>query len=163
MKRIVGILMFFSVLSGMVSCAARQPSVHELTPHQHKYPFTEVIGDYHLRLVVDHVEGEMFFLFVDISESLIKLVRLERIRGQVLLPDGTIKEENFRPTRLSSHKHIRKKHLQRRSRLAGIYIVQADWLKTSPKFELQVSVPFEGRKYELTFHYEMPSISKPSN
>lgn len=163
MTRLNWILTISLAWLGITSCAARQPSVHETTPHEHKHPFTEVIGDYHLRLVVDHDEGKMALLFEDIKEEPARLVHLEWIYGRVLLPDGAVKDVYFKPTRPMRHKFIHKHHRHMRFRLAGTYVVQTDWLKSNPRFELQVPLLFKGKEYKLIYNYEMPSSAGPSD
>lgn len=164
--RKISIWMSFFLLSLTLGCAPQaKQQVTEPAPHPHDYPFTEVIGDYHLRLVVDHADGEMALVFEDISEKPIKLVGFQRIKGEVTLPDGTVKEEIFRAVKTSTHSrhwtHKRAHPVVSKKRLVGIFTAGPEWIKTTPKFALEVIVPFKGRDYQLAFQYEAPAGKVP--
>ena len=62
----------FSLILGCMS-GRKKEAIH-YSPHTHKYPFTEVMGDYHVRLDVDHANEEMLLIFEDISERKVKLL-----------------------------------------------------------------------------------------
>lgn len=146
------------LIFAMASCAPQQPTVHEITPHEHLYPNTEVLGDYHLRLVVDHNQGKLFLIFEDISEYPVRPVKnLTKIVGTAKLPDGSVKELTFTPTEPPGHKLIHGFH--QHARYAGLYISQADWARRTNNFKLTVIVPFHGREYELSYDYDAKSIS----
>jgi len=145
---VIGIILWIA------GCASEKPkTAHEATPHEHKYPFTKVMGDYHAQLVVDHDKGQMFLLFTDITEEPVKLLRLESIYGGATLPDGTKRDVAFRSTEPLSHKFIHKYHSHMIHRRAGTYIAESDWVKINRAFDLQVTIPFEGRSYDMTYNY----------
>jgi len=83
------IVMAFS-LSLIPGCTSggKKEAIH-YPPHTHKYPFTQTMGDYHVRLDVDHTNEKMLLIFEDISERPVKLVNLRSIRGEIITPDGT--------------------------------------------------------------------------
>lgn len=134
----------------MLGCATdKKVKETHVPPHPHYYPFTEVLGEkYHVRLLVDHQTGEVALVFEDISEKPIKLLRLRRIKGKAMLPDGTVKEEIFRAVKVFDHSHWthRRAHPTFRSkkRWAGNFTNSAEWVKRTPKFKLQVAFPFQG-------------------
>jgi hypothetical protein len=129
-------LIFIFIATG---CATdeRQNVTHQIETHPHKYPFTEVMDDYHARLKVDHIDGKMFLIFENISEKPTKLIELRRIRGEVILPNGIVKDEIFSPIRTLFYRSQRRR--------ASTYVAQDEWLKTTPSFILKVNVPFEGK------------------
>jgi hypothetical protein len=138
-----------------MGCAPQQ-TAQEIAPQPTEYPFTQVMGDYYVRLVVDHVEGEMFLLFENVKEEPVELLRLEGIESEATLPDGAIRREIFQPTEALEHKFIHRYHRHLAERLACCYMVKADWLKTTPNFDLKVKVPFEGQMYDLEYEYRQP-------
>jgi hypothetical protein len=159
-KRISIIVSLIFVLVGAGCATEKKVKATHVPPHPHHYPFTEVLDDYHVRLVVDHNSGEMALIFVDISEKAVKVVRVQRIMGKATLPHGRVIEETFR-----SEKHPGEKYKTRRSRfkkrLAGMFTAQAEWVKTTPKFGLTVLFPFKGTDRQLTFNYEVPGGEIP--
>lgn len=168
MTRKIGVLISFIVVLLALGCAPqtkREATKH--ASHPHYYPYTEVMGDYHLRLVVSHADGKMALVFEDIAEKPIKLVRLERIKGEVTLPDGTAREEIFRPVDASGHgshwSHRRPHPGVSKKRIAGIFTTSAEWIKETSKFSLDVTVPFKGSDHQLTFQYEAPGGEIPSH
>jgi hypothetical protein len=149
----------FTVLVILITgsgCAVeeKQRIIQKPEPHPHRYPFTEVTGNYHVRLEVDHAKGKMLLLFEDISEEPVRLLRLKRIKGKVVLPDGIVKIETFRPW-----PHLHRKRTLRRG--AGRYVARGKWIKTTPAFILNVKVHLKGHAYELTFNYEIPGGKIP--
>jgi hypothetical protein len=150
-----GVFLFMFFIFILLSCASnkeqkatRQPETEYIVT-DHKYPFTEVMGDYHIVLIVDHAEGKMSLVTTDISEKPVTLLHLHSIKGEVLFPDGTVKEVIFRPSPPIIHKHVK-------GRWAGEYIEYGEWLKTTPDFTLHLVIPFKGQKYEITFDYKVP-------
>ena len=147
------ISLLFIIIAMGCAIGERQDITHQIETHPHKYPFTEVINDYHVRLEVDHMGGKMFLIFENISEKPTKLLELRRIRAEVILPDGTVKDEIFRPIRTLFYKSQRRR--------ASTYVAQDEWLKTTPNFVLKVKVPFEGKDYELIYNYTAPGGEIP--
>ncbi|MEW6569757.1 MAG: hypothetical protein AB1390_01075 [Nitrospirota bacterium] len=145
-------LTFIILVTGCATEESRNVT-HQIERHPHAYPFTEVMDDYHVRLEVDHMEGKMFLIFEDISEKPTKLLELKRIKGELTLPDGTVRNKTFRP--------IRTLFYRPQTRRASTYVVQDEWLKTTPNFILKVEVPFEGKDYELIFNYTVPGGEIP--
>jgi hypothetical protein len=142
-------LVFLVALMGCASGEKNEPEDYHQLPHSHMIPFTEVMGDYHVRLEVQHKWERMLLIFEDITEDPVKLVDLRSIKGEVTMPDNTVTEVLFLPERsLSSKNYFR--------RLAGIYVNHGEWLKTTPAFTLHVNIPFEGEGYHLTFDYKAP-------
>ncbi len=128
--------------------------------HSHYYPFTKVMGDHHLRLVVDHAYGKMALVFEDIAERPVKPVRLDRINAKIVLPDGTVKEQMFRP-RTTPGKRYYNNRYGTHSNKRGRYVARGDWIKESSKFDVDVVVPFKGEEHRLTFQYEAPGGELP--
>jgi len=145
-------LFFILIVIGCVT-EGRQDVAHQIETHPHKYPFTEVMDDHHARLEVDHIDGKMFLIFENISEKPTKLIELKRISGEVILPDGTVKDEIFRSIRTLFYRPQRRR--------ASTYVAQDEWLKTTPHFILKVKVSFEGKDYELIFNYTVPGGEIP--
>ncbi len=161
MRRQMSTLMCCAVLFFVLGCASEaKRGAHEPLPHSHYYPFTQVMGDYHLRLVVDHADGEMALVFEDIAERPVKPVELDRIEGKVTFPDGTVKDETFRPRTIPGKRYFRHRYGSV-SRRRGIYTALGDWIKTAPRFSLDVVVPFKGEDHKLTFQYEAPGGEVP--
>lgn len=143
-----------ALVLALIGCGPQRPTLHEITPHEHHYPNTEVLGDYHLRLVVDHSSGELFLIFEDISEYPVRPVKnLERFTGTASLPDGSVKRLTFVPSEPLGHRFIRTRKFHQHARYAGLYMSQADWVKSAESFRLTVTVPFHGRDYELSYDY----------
>lgn len=143
------------VLLGQGCATKEKPQVTQPPPHGHYHPFTTVIGDYHVRLVVDHSEGELTLIYEDISEKPVKVVRSRSIEGKAVLPDGTIKSLTFHAVK--AHWGRRQgKYFQPRRNLAGTFHAEGEWIKTTPKFELVAELPLKGTYYKRTFEYEVP-------
>ena len=143
------ILLLITLLFG---CALtdKQKSSHELKAHPHRYPHTEVMGKYHVRLDVVHDEGKMYLTFEDISEEPVKLLTEKKIRGKVKLPDGTIKKEHFHTTKPTYKKRISRS----KGRRVGTYVALGQWLRTEHAFVLEINVRLRGRWYKLSFDYD---------
>lgn len=160
MRAAASCLYQIALVLAVASWAVPQPTLHETTPHEHRYPNTEVLGDYHLRLVVDRNQGKLFLVFEDISEYPVRPVKnLGKIAGTAKLPDGSDKMLTFIPSEPLGHKFIHKFH--EHARYAGLYVSQADWARTATNFKLTIVVPFHGREYELNYDYDAKSIAKP--
>jgi hypothetical protein len=133
-----------------LSCASwKKENSNHYTPHEHKFPFTKVMGDYHLRLEVNHVNEEMMLIFEDIAERPVKIVDLRQIEGEVIFPDGMVSNVTFHP-----QAPIMKKHITHRE--AGTYVEHDEWIGSAPAFKLHIKVPFEGKEYDFTYDYEVP-------
>ena len=141
-------MVVFFVGSG---CAVKesQKTVHESEIHLHKYPFTKVMENYHVRLKVDHIKGRMQLIIEEISEKPVKLLRFRSLKGKITFPDNKVKTVTFRTLKPISQKWISR-------RKAGVYIVKAEWLKTVQDFVLEVMIHFKGQDYEFTFNYKAP-------
>lgn len=164
MKKQMSTLIFFVVLSLALGCApGEKRQVTEPPPHSHYFPFTEVIGDYHLRLIVDHADGNMALVFEDFAERPIKAVECKSIQGKATLPDGRVEELTFRTHTTPGEKH-RHRYYTRRStmpRECGIFTAEGEWIKKTPAFTLEVTVPLMGERHERTFAYEAPGDEVP--
>jgi hypothetical protein len=146
----LAILLLVPILSGCALTDRRKTS-HEVTEHPHRYPHTEVMGKYHVRLDVVHDEGKMYLIFEDISEEPVKLLTEEKIRGKVKLPEGTIKKEHFHATK----QIYRKKRISRsKERRVGTYVALGEWLRTEHAFVLEINVRLRGRWHKLSFDYD---------
>jgi len=165
MMRKMSILMSFFLVSFTLGCASQAKwQVTEPAPHSHYYPFTEVIGEYHLRLIVDHADGDMALVFEDFAERPVKPVTYDSLEGQVTLPDGTVYQETFRAQTSPGGKYRRRYYSRKYGsmpRQRGIFTARADWIKTTPVFTLEVNVPFMGESHQLTFQYEAPGGKVP--
>ncbi len=157
-KRIIVFFCFFAFFG--LSCATTEKTqLTQPPPHSHYYPFTQVIGDYHVRLVVNHTEGELTLIFEDSSEKPVKIVRSRRIKGKAVLPDGTIEDVIFYTSKVPWGP--RRRHYHPRKRLAGTYYAQAEWVEITPRFELTAQLPLMGEYYERIFEYEVPGGELP--
>lgn len=161
----ISMLMSFFVLFLALGCAPEaKRKVTEPPPHSHYYPFTEVIGDYHLRLIVDHADGDMALVFEDFAERPVEPVTYESLEGIVTFPDGTAQRETFR-ARTSPGEKYRRGYYSRKygsmPRQQGIFTARGEWIKTTPSFTLEITVPFMGQRHHLTFEYEAPSGKVP--
>lgn len=165
MRRKMSVLMSCVLLFFAWGCASEaRRGVHEPVPHSHYYPFTEVIGDYHLRLIVNHADGDMALVFEDFAERPVKPVEFESIKGRVTFPDGTVQEETFRARTRLGEKYTRRYYSRKYGsmpRQQGIFTAPSEWIKTTPTFTLEVMLSFQGRNYELTFQYEAPGGQIP--
>jgi hypothetical protein len=153
------LLIFFLALG----CASGAKQTVQPPPHSHYFPFTEVIGDYHLRLIVDHVDGDMALVFEDVHEQPIKAVKCREIEGKVTFPDGSADKVTFRADRTAGKKY-RQSYITRRSaipRECGVFTAEGEWVKKTPKFTLDVKVPLMGERYQRTFKYEAPEDEVP--
>lgn len=164
MKKQMSMLIFFFVLFLALGCApGKKRQVAEPPPHSHYFPFTQVIGDYHLRLIVDHADGDMALVFEDFAERPIKPVECTSIQGKATLPDGRVEELRFRAD--TTHgKKFRHRYYTRRStmpRECGIFTAKGEWIKKTPAFTLEVIVPLMGERHERTFKYEAPGGEVP--
>jgi hypothetical protein len=164
MKTKIVVMIWLLVPSVIVAgCASGVKQPTEPPPHAHLLPFTQVLGEYHLRLVVDHSDKEMTLVFEDMSEKPVRPVRFQTINATVVLPDGTEKKAVFRAVDQSVHAHAthRSPHPVLRFQKFGIFTAKAEWLEATPKFTLDVVVPIEGQDHRLTFNYEAPGGKIP--
>ncbi len=166
MKSGANMLIAFVVLFLALGCAPRaKEEMVQPPPHSHYFPFTEVIGDYHLRLIVDHADGDMALVFEDFRERPTKPVKCHSIQGKVTLPDGSVEEVVFESHTSLAEKH-RGRYYTRRStmpRECGIFTTRGESIKTAAAFTLEVEVPLSGERYQRTFEYEAPSSGAPSH
>ena len=156
------IISFFGLVG--MGCASKATTlITEPASHPHYYPFTEVIGDYHLRLIVDHHDGNMALVFEDFKEQPLKPVDYNMIKGRITFPDNTVKEEIFLSETELCNRYCRRYYSRKYGypRQRGIFSAQGDWIKTTPKFTLEATVPFKGKDYQLTFEYEAPGGKIP--
>lgn len=131
---------------------AMEQSIDE---HPHFFPYTKVLAEeYHLRLAVDHSDSKMMLIFEDISEKAVRVVSLKTIRGEVLLPGGDTRMVEFKAVKGKSKRTRRDPLISSLSkRKAGRFEVTADWIKTTPDFDLIASFPFKGKDYKFVFNY----------
>jgi hypothetical protein len=156
MKQKRNILIGFSLLFLILGCAPKR--MVQPPPHSHYFPFTQVIGDYHLRLIVDHVDGDMALVFEDFAERPLKPVECNNIEGKVTFPDGSVEEVEFRTYTSPGEKYRRRYYSRKYSMLnqCGIFTARREWIKTTSKFTLEVTVVLRGERYQRTFEYEAP-------
>lgn len=147
-----------------LGCAQKATkSLHEPAPHSHYYPFTKIIGDYHLRLIVDHADGDMALVFEDFAERPIEAVDCGSIQGKVTFPDGRVEEVTFRSHTNPAEKYRRRYYTRRSTmpRECGIFTAKGEWIKTTPAFALEVTAPLMGALHQRTFEYEAPGGQVP--
>jgi hypothetical protein len=164
MKEKRSILIVFSLLFLALGCTPRaKEQMVQPPPHSHYFPFTEVIGDYYLRLIVDHVDGDMALVFEDFLERPAKLVKCRGIHGKVTLPDGSVKDVVFKSHTSLAEKYLGRYYTRRSTmpRQCGIFTTWGEWIKTAAAFTLEVTVPLEGERYQRTFEYKAPVGGKP--
>lgn len=143
-------IIFSTLFIFNLSCVSgKKDDTTHLHPHKHEFPFTKVMGDYHLRLEVDHANKEMMLIFEDIKERPISLVDIREIEGEVIFNDGTTKKVVFYP-----EEPIMKKHITHR--LAGTYIEHGEWIRYTPAFKLHINFHFEDKNYDFTYDYKAP-------
>jgi len=121
------------------------------------------MGEYHLRLIVDHHEGNMALVFEDYAEQPAKPVIFRSIKGKITLPDNTIKEQTFLSDTEICNRYCRRYYSRKYGfpKQRGVFTSEAEWIKTTPKFTLDVDLNFKGKDYHLTFRYEIPGGSIP--
>jgi hypothetical protein len=140
MKRTLGLL-------GLVVClgCAPAPAVapHGPPDHAHLIQRTVVVGENHVSLLVDHRDGEAALLITDRQERP-RPIRMRGLEATFRLPDGTRRQAVFEPTSWLC---------RRGSCLASEYVLQAGWLRSVHRFELEMVVPLEGVRYKITFDY----------
>lgn len=160
-RLLLGTLLF--CLAGMGCASQVKKPISEPPPHSHYYPFTEVIGEYHLRLIVDHHERNMALVFEDYAEQPAKPVTFRSIEGKITFPDNTIKEQIFLSDTEICNRYCRRYYSRKYGfpKQRGVFTSEAEWIKTTPKFTLDVDLNFEGKDYHLTFQYEVPAGSIP--
>jgi hypothetical protein len=154
----------FVVLLVLGCVPKAEKSLRQPAPHSHYYPFTQVIGDYHLRLIVDHADGDMALVFEDFAERPIKEVECNSIQGKVTLPDGRVEEVTFRAHTSPGEKYRRRYYSRKYGsmpRQCGILTAEGEWIKTTPAFTLEVTVPLIGERHQRTFEYEAPGGEVP--
>lgn len=165
MRTKMGMLMSCVLLVFAWSCASEaRRGVYEPIPHSHYFPFTEVIGHYHLRLIVDHADGDMALVFEDFAERPIKAVECRSIQGKVTLPDGRVEEATFHSHTDPGEKYRRRYYSRKYGsmpRQCGIFTAGGEWIKTTPVFTLEVTVPLMGERHQRTFEYEAPGGEVP--
>ena len=163
MTRRMSIFMSFFFVLLVIGCAPQQ-QITEPQLHSHYYPFTEVIGVYHLRLIVDHADGDMALVFEDFTERPIKAAGCTSIEGKATLPDGRVEEVTFR-SHTNPGKKYRRRYYSRKygsmPRQCGIFTAGGEWIKTTPAFTLEVTVPLAGERHQRTFEYEAPGGEVP--
>jgi len=151
----IGIILMLTILGSFFNStgfAAEQT----ITDHPHFYPYTKVLAeDYHLRLLVDHAESEIMFIFEDITEKAVRIMPLKTISAEILFPGGETKmvelkaeKDERKGTHRDAHPVLR---LSRRK--AGTFVYKADWIKDSTDFGLIVTFPFQGKDYKFVFDY----------
>ncbi len=97
-------------------------------------------------------------MFEDFRERPVKPVHYRIIKGRVTFTDGTSKEETFLAETQLCHRYCRRYYSRKYGfpKQRGAFGLQAEWIKATPAFTLEVMVPFEGKDYPLTFQYEAP-------
>ena len=149
----VGIVM---VLMVILSCTANSSKVHDdSNGHPHKYPLTKTVGDYHVRLIVNHEQGKMWLVFEDYKERTARVVRPKHVPGRVHLPDGQILDITFHPVPPPWFKYHRPRP-HHEQKLVYAFVNEGDWIKEAPKFLLRVNLLFGGQRYELEYDYVKP-------
>ena len=149
---------------GGIGCASKtKQQITEPPPHSHYYPLTEVMGEYHLRLIVDHYDGNMALVFEDFNEKPVKPVTFNSIKGNITFPDGTIKEQTFLAEAQVCSRYCRRYYSRKYGfpKQKGVFASEAKWIKMTPKFTLEVNLSFKGKNYQLVFQYEVPGGSIP--
>ena len=138
-------------------CAEKTTVDHSLIPeHSHYYPYTKNLADeYHVRLEVDRNGGQMALIFEDVSENKVRLLKVKTINAIVFFPQGKTEKAIFRIVK----KPFRSKHKshpirQLKKRRAGFFAHKANWIKTSPQFDVEVTFPFKGKEYNFVFNYK---------
>ena len=131
--------------------------------NSHYYPNTKHLADeYHLRLDVDHNESKLTLVFADISEKAVRLVTFKSIDGEVILPGGKTKKVKLTAVKKKSNRTKRESLVSRlHKRKAGEFEVVADWIRTTPHFDLIVSFPFEDKDYKFVFEYTIRGNKLP--
>jgi hypothetical protein len=118
--------------------------------HAHEYPFTEDMGNYHVRLEVNHTIGTMIILFEEFSEEPVKLLRFKTIRGKITFPNRSEKIETF-----VTIKYMAEKWISREA--PGIYMASKEWLKSADAFKLELTASLKGQDHNIIFNYQKPA------
>jgi hypothetical protein len=155
MKFKLSLFLSFIAVLGLLASSNAFALEQTVTDHPHYYPYTKVLADeYHLRLVVDHNESKLALVFADISEKAVRLVSFKSIDGEVVLPGGETKKVKLTAVKKESKRTRREPLISRLGkRRAGEFEVVADWIRTTPNFDLIISFPFEGKDYKFVFEY----------
>ena len=155
-KRLFTAVMFLAaIIFGYGHASAEISNVP--ADHSHYYPFTQNLADkYHVRLAVDHESGKMMLVFEDVTENEVRLIRVKTIKAEVIFADGKIEETIFRVNKKFPRSTHRDAHpiKQLKKRKAGTFVYRADWIKSTPQFDLKVSFPFKKSVYDFVFNYE---------
>ncbi len=118
--------------------------------HTHEYPFTEDMGNYHVRLEVDHTNGTMIILFEEFSEESVKLLRFKSIKGKITFPKRSEKIETFITIKYMAEKWITRE-------APGIYMFSKEWLKSADTFKLELTASLKGKDHNIIFNYQKPA------
>ena len=163
MKYKLSLFLSFIALLGLLAASNSFALEQTVTDGTHYYPYTKHLADeYHLRLDVDHNESKLTLVFADISEKAVRLVKFKSIDGEVILPGGETKKVKLTAVKKESKSGRRDPlifNLTRRK--AGKFELVADWIRTTPNFDLIVSFPFEGKDYKFVFEYTIGDHALP--
>ena len=146
----------YLILLFILGCAQTGPAEgpHSL-PHPHINPLTQVVDNYHVRLVVQQPKGKMFLVFEDISEEPIRAVRQKPIHGRVYLPEGEELKVIFRPVPPWFQKYHRpRRHHEKRP--VSLFVYKGNWIKATRGFDLVVDFEYRRTIYPLDFKYTSP-------
>lgn len=118
--------------------------------HVHEYPFTEDMGNYHVRLEVNHIKGIIRIIFEEYSEEPVKLLRFKTIKGKITFPDRSEKRETFVTIKSLAQKWISREN-------PGVYMARKEWLKSAAAFKLELTASFKGQEHNFIFDYQKPN------
>jgi len=134
----------------------------------HKYPDTEVIGNHHVTLFVDHTDGVIKVLISDANE---KPYFLEKsfLKAIITNENGMADEIRLFPTQYARRRlYLGKETVRRwvsskpgrRSKWvahSSMYRYSADFLKSVHQFTMKLEVAIEKNPYIAKFEFEMPA------
>jgi hypothetical protein len=152
-KKMISIFMAILFIAAGAGQAATRGGIPD---HPHLFPYTKVLGEkYHIRLIVDHTEGEMILLFEDISEFAVEIMPLKTIAGELILPGGERRAIEFKAVKDDTAWTHGDPHpvLRLSKRKAGKFLYRADEVKELRDFDLIVSFPFKDKDYKFVFEY----------
>ena len=128
--------------------------------HRHSISQTHSFGDrhYHAVLTYDDSDGVLEIEFSDAKEDPVKIIREEKVKALLTLPDGRAEEFFFENPVIKEYppgSRQAKKQLRTKPRSDIIY-VKKDFLKDLSNFTLKVWLPVKGTTYIMKYDYPEP-------
>ena len=104
--------------------------------------YTEKNNCYNIHFSVLPVKEQIFLQIYDGDNNPVKLINVNKLNGQVILPDGSNEKVTFNSTKALNNKHISR-------RGASTFVAYGDWLKDYSNFKIQVKLPLNKKQENL--------------